>query len=87
MSQLLIRNVDPGVKERLKDRARRHGRSMEAEAKVILESAVAHRSGGSEGKLGDQIAALFGGVGLGPGEELERLPPSFLKSPFNDDHR
>jgi len=87
MSQLLVRNLDPVVKQRLQDRARRHGRSMEAEARAILQEAVDDRPDERTAKLGDRIAALFKDIGLGPGEELERLPPSFLKSPFDDDHR
>lgn len=86
MSQLLVRNLDPGVKERLKVRARRHGRSMEAEAKAILQEAVS-REPQPGGKLSEQIACLFKGIGLKPGEELERLPPIVLRSPFDDDRR
>jgi hypothetical protein len=39
MAQLLIRRLDEDVKERLKTRARKHGRSLEAEARAILEDA------------------------------------------------
>ena len=41
MATLTIRNVDAAVKERLRVRAARHGRSMEAEARTILSDAVA----------------------------------------------
>ena len=41
MATLTIRNVDAGVKERLRVRAAGHGRSMEAEARSILNAAVA----------------------------------------------
>jgi plasmid stability protein len=40
MATLTIRNVNEGVKERLRVRAA-HGRSMEAEARAILSGAVA----------------------------------------------
>jgi plasmid stability protein len=40
MSQLLVRDLDPAVVERLKERARRHGRSLQREAKTILEAAT-----------------------------------------------
>lgn len=40
MAQLLIRDVDPKVVGRLKDRARKHGRSLEAELRGILEAAA-----------------------------------------------
>jgi len=41
MATLTIRNVDAGVRERLRVRAARHGRSMEAEVRSILSEAVA----------------------------------------------
>ena len=40
MAQLVVRRLDDGVKERLKARARKHGRSLEAEARSILEDAA-----------------------------------------------
>ena len=40
MSMLTVRNLDPEVKEKLRQRAARHGRSMEAEARLILAAAV-----------------------------------------------
>lgn len=35
-----MRNLDPVVKAKLKERALRHGRSMESEARAILAAAV-----------------------------------------------
>lgn len=40
MSLLTIRNLDEGVKQRLRERAARNKRSMEAEVRAILEAAV-----------------------------------------------
>lgn len=40
MAELIVRRLDDGVKERLKARARKHGRSLEAEARAILEHAA-----------------------------------------------
>lgn len=40
MAQVLVRDLDPAVLEHLKSRARRHGRSLQGELKVILESAA-----------------------------------------------
>ena len=40
MSAVSIRNLDDQVKERLRVRAARHGRSMEAEMRAILTDAV-----------------------------------------------
>jgi len=40
MPQLLVRDLDPDTVERLKLRARRHGRSLQGEVKAILEAAA-----------------------------------------------
>ena len=40
MAQLIVRRLDDAVKERLRARAKRHGRSLEAEARAILEEAT-----------------------------------------------
>lgn len=40
MSTVTVRNLDPEVQKRLKLRAARNGRSMEAEARAILSEAV-----------------------------------------------
>lgn len=37
MAQLLIRNLDPEIIEHLKERARRNNRSLQGEAKALLE--------------------------------------------------
>lgn len=41
MSDILIRDVDPVVQHRLKERAAHNGRSQQKEAKAILEEALA----------------------------------------------
>ena len=48
MATLTIRNVDSRVKERLRVRAARHGRSMEAEPRSIL-GAAPDKEGGERG--------------------------------------
>lgn len=40
MSMLTVRDLDPDIKEKLRRRAARHGRSMEAEVRLILAAAV-----------------------------------------------
>ena len=40
MPQLLVRDLDPGTVERLKQRAQRHGRSLQGEVKAILQAAA-----------------------------------------------
>jgi plasmid stability protein len=44
MAQVLVRDLDPDVVETIRESARRHGRSLEAELRLILESAARHRS-------------------------------------------
>jgi plasmid stability protein len=38
MAQVLVRGLDDGAVARLRERARRHGRSLEAELRDILET-------------------------------------------------
>jgi plasmid stability protein len=40
MTMLTVRDLDPHVKDKLRRRAARHGRSMEAEVRQILTAAV-----------------------------------------------
>ena len=40
MSQVLVREVEPAVLDRLKRRARQNGRSLEAELRAILRQAA-----------------------------------------------
>jgi antitoxin FitA len=40
MAQILVRGLEDQVVARLKDRASSHGRSLESEARTILESAT-----------------------------------------------
>jgi plasmid stability protein len=63
MAQLLVRNLEDDVKRRLKERAARHGRSMEEEARDILRNALNNENRPAEG-LGTRIANRFRGLGL-----------------------
>ncbi|MCH7732335.1 MAG: hypothetical protein IIB44_07440 [Candidatus Marinimicrobia bacterium] len=40
MTQVLIRDLEPEVIEKLKNRAKRHSRSLQKELKVILQEAA-----------------------------------------------
>jgi antitoxin FitA len=63
MAQLLVRNLEEGVKARLRRRANRHGHSMEEEVRDILRNAAK----GEEGAvvpLGSRLKARFAGLGL-----------------------
>ncbi|HUF89875.1 MAG TPA: hypothetical protein VMR66_07830 [Gemmatimonadota bacterium] len=44
MAQVLVRDLDPDVVEAIRESAQRHGRSLEAELRLILESAARRRS-------------------------------------------
>jgi plasmid stability protein len=70
MSQLLVRQLDEDVKEKLRRRARRHGRSTEEEVREILRNAV-RDEGGEPKALGSRLAARFAGMGLT--EEIPEL--------------
>ena len=69
MAQLIVRRLDDDVKERLRARAKRHGRSLEAEARAILEEATigerSKRRGPKEKKgFGTLMHERFKDVGL-----------------------
>ena len=63
MAQLVVRQMEDDLKVRLQRQAKRNGRSMEAEVREILRSALSAK-GPPTAKLGSIIAARFRGVGL-----------------------
>jgi plasmid stability protein len=63
MAQILIRQLDPDVKEKLRQRARKHGRSTEEEVREILRNAVRGQEQPPT-RLGSRIARRFAGAGL-----------------------
>ena len=63
MAQLLVRNLESQLKVRLQRQAKKHGRSMEEEAREILRNALREEGSASYG-LGTAIAALFRKRGL-----------------------
>lgn len=63
MAQLIVRNLDDDVKERLQRRARQHGRSTEEEVREILRNAVKDE-GNPRSRLGSRLAARFADGGL-----------------------
>ena len=69
MAQLLVRNLDDAVKEKLQRRARKRGRSTEEEVRDILRLAVNDQRPARP--LGSRFKARFARVGLDhPLEEL-----------------
>ena len=65
MATLMIRDLDEDVKARLRVQAAEHGRSMEAEARVLLAAALSGRRPprGLGSYIRDQFAEI-GGVDL-----------------------
>lgn len=66
MASLSIRKLDDETYERLRERAARHGVSMEEETRQILRRAVSPPE-----RLGDLFLRVFG---PGKGADLELLP-------------
>jgi plasmid stability protein len=74
MAQLVVRNIEAEVKERLVQRARRHGRSMEEEVRVILRHAVGEElasKAAPERGLGTRLVDFFAKHGFD--EDIEEL--------------
>jgi plasmid stability protein len=63
MTQLVIRNLDEGVKARLQRRAKRLGHSIEEEARDILRDAV-RAEGRAATPLGSRLRRRFARIGL-----------------------
>ena len=80
MASITVRNLEDGVKHRLRIRAAENGRSMEEEARDILRTALYHQEPGQE-NLASAIRARFaplGGVELDiPSRSPMRKPPRF----------
>ncbi len=80
MSSVAIRNIDPEVKEQLRQRAAPHGRSMGAELRAIVSAAVQDDAAPTL-NLGEAIRrrlAALGGVDLESHAPVTpRAPPTF----------
>jgi antitoxin FitA len=63
VAQILIRKVDERVKARLQRRAKRNGRSMEAEVREIINNASLVEEAPEVG-FGSATVALFSGSGV-----------------------
>lgn len=72
MAQILVRNLDAELKERLRRRAATHGRSMEEEVRDILRNALGRDDASRPVELGTRISRRFAGLGLLE-EELPEL--------------
>lgn len=85
MAQILVRDLETQLKTRLQQRAKRHGRSMEAEVREILRDTLKEEEP-TQRKLGSEIVALFSGQGIGlkEGEEIREWR-GFPIEPINFD--
>lgn len=74
MAQILVRNLSKAVVDRLKQRAKRNGRSLQAEAKTILEGAARSPQAdmASARRLIDEVRAKFKGRTFPDSVELIR---------------
>lgn len=59
MAQLIVRKIDPELKQRLRERAAQKGRSMEEEHREILRQALIEQVSGPE-NLAGVFDDLFG---------------------------
>jgi plasmid stability protein len=71
MSQVLVRDIEPMVLEKLKTRARQNGRSLEAELRLILQQAAGEPAASLLPEV-ERIRALFGGRTFSDSAELLR---------------
>jgi antitoxin FitA len=72
MAQLIVRNLDDELVERLKRRATEHGRSAEAEHREILRQALMEEPRRSFWELAAQVRAMIGDRPQTPSEVLQR---------------
>lgn len=79
MTDITIRDIDDDLKQRLRQRAALHGRSMEAAARDILQDALAAEpSATAPGNLAEAIRAIVEPIG---GIELEPFPRQPVREP------
>ena len=77
MASITVRNLDDGLKRRLRIRAAENGRSMEQEAREILKAALEDEEAPVK-NLGSAIRARFAPLG---GVELEIPPRQPMREP------
>jgi hypothetical protein len=87
MGDMLIRGINPELKRRLEESARRNRRSLSEEAVVLIQKGFATQRASTE-KAGDRLYSLVGDDGFTDDEiqeitksrhEADRGPPDFLR--------
>lgn len=71
MAQVLVRNLDPETVERLKARAKRHNRSLQAELREILARAASESAVPLEERF-RRLDELFAGHSFSDSTEIIR---------------
>jgi plasmid stability protein len=85
MAQILVRNLDDRVKVRLQRRAKRNGRSMEAEVREIINNAALAEETPAMG-FGSATVALFSGSGVFLNEPIPEIRGMKMQIPnFEED--
>ena len=79
MPSITIRNIDKTLKEQLRIKAAKHGRSMEEEVRTILKMALAEEST-SSGNLAQNIRQRFKPIG---GVDLPEFSREPIREPIN----
>jgi antitoxin FitA len=82
MAQFMVRNLEDDVRDKLRDLARREGRSMEETVRDILRNAVIKRKQREEG-LGTRLAKRFAKHKLE--QDLPELPRQSIAPPSFDE--
>lgn len=82
MASIVVRNIDDALKEKLRQQAARHGRSMEDEVRTILKSALTEDQPRTGLDLLNAMRARVAPYGyididLPPREMDSRDPPTF----------
>jgi plasmid stability protein len=80
VAQILVRNLEDRLKVRLQRRAKRNGRSMEAEVREILRNAL-HEREQPRGGLGSEMVALFSGSGVCLDEPIAEIRDMRMEIP------
>ena len=75
MTTLTIRNLEPGIKDKLRQTAAAHGRSMEEEVRTILRQVLSQPQ--ATGGLGNRIHARFAALG----GVTDLMPPERSEAP------
>lgn len=80
MAQILVRNLEDRLKSHLQRRAKRHGHSMEEEAREILRNALREEETSKRG-LGSEMVALFSGSGVYLDEPIAEIRDMRMEIP------